>query len=218
MPINSAPTGTRAVQHFKMNTQLFDIPEAIQLSMRRLEAIDARDRQDGTARADRLRQVPAESGMLLSLLANSAPSGNLLEIGTSAGYSALWISLAAKERKQRLQTFEILPEKAAMAQRTFTESGVEDWVQLSTADARKAVADLKDIAFCFLDADKDTYAEIYDLIIPKMLDGGLLVADNVISHAEELSPFVEMARMDNRVDALVLPVGKGLVVCRKLEA
>ena len=117
MPINSAATGTRTVRHFKMNTQiltqLFDIPEAIQLSMRRLEEIDARDRQDGTARADRLRQVPAESGMLLSLLANSAPPGNLLEIGTSAGYSALWLSLAAKERKQRLQTFEILPEKAA---------------------------------------------------------------------------------------------------------
>ena len=102
-----------------MSTQspdlIFDIPDAVQLSMHRLEEIDAHDRKDGTLRADRLRQVPAESGIVLSLLAKNAPPGNLLEMGTSAGYSALWISLAAKERNQRLQTFEILPEKATMA-------------------------------------------------------------------------------------------------------
>jgi predicted O-methyltransferase YrrM len=201
----------------QISEKLFDISEAMQQTMRRLEEIDERDRQDGTPRAQRLRQVPAESGMLLALLAKSAPPGSLVEIGTSAGYSALWISLAAKQRAQRLHTFEILPEKAAIAQQTFADAGVEEWLHLSTADARSATSELQDISFCFLDADKDVYTEIYDLLIPKLVDGGLLIADNVVSHATELNPFVKMARMDKRVDALVLPVGKGLLVCRKLE-
>ena len=72
------------------------------------------------------------------------------------------------------------------------------------------------IAFCFLDAEKDIYQDCYNLVVPNLVTGGLLLADNVISHARFLEPFVENAAVDERVDTVVVPVGKGLLFCRKI--
>ena len=69
-----------------------DISPEIQIQMQRLEAIDAKDREDGTPRLQRLRQIPPETGKFIALLAANAPAGQMLEIGTSAGYSTLWLS------------------------------------------------------------------------------------------------------------------------------
>lgn len=194
---------------------LSEIPKAIQERMRFLESQDERDRADGTPMLKRLRQVPPETGMLLALLAASAPEGQLLEIGTSAGYSALWLSLAAKQRGGKVVTFELLPEKVEQARESFDKTQVGEWVELVHGDARGHLPDYEEIAFCFLDAEKEMYAEFYKLVVPKLVPGGLLVADNVVSHAEDLEAFVNKARKDKNVDALVLPVGKGLLVCNK---
>src|SRR6187549_1640809 len=107
-----------------------DIPVAMLERMRELEAIDSRDRQDGTPRLERLRQVPPETGRFLALSAAAAPPGRWVEIGTSAGYSAMWIALAARERGARLVTFEVLAEKARLARETFARAGVSDVVEL----------------------------------------------------------------------------------------
>ena len=72
-----------------------------------------------------------------------------------------------------------------------------------------------DISFCFLDADKEVYHDCYEKIIPNLVKGGLLVADNAISHKEQLQSMLERALNDERVDALVVPVGSGVLVCRK---
>ena len=108
----------------KVLSQIYDIPPAVQTRMRFLEEQDARDRQDGTHRPERLRQIPPETGILLALLAARAPSGPMIEIGTSAGYSALWLSLAARERGDKLLTHESMPEKIKLAQKTFQQSQV----------------------------------------------------------------------------------------------
>jgi predicted O-methyltransferase YrrM len=71
------------------------------------------------------------------------------------------------------------------------------------------------ISFCFLDTEKELYRSCYDALIPRMVRGGLLVADNAISHGEVLLPFIEAALQDPRVDAMVVPVGSGELVCRK---
>jgi predicted O-methyltransferase YrrM len=78
--------------------------------------------------------------------------------------------------------------------------------------------DREEIAFCFLDVEKEMYLEICKEIIPRLLPGGMLVADNVISHKADLAEFVEYARDDASVDAAILPVGKGLLVCTKRSA
>lgn len=192
-----------------------DIPDKILERMRFLEEIDARDRVDGTAHLDRLRQIPPETGKFIALMAASSPDGTLMEIGASAGYSALWLVLAAKHTARRLITFEILPAKVALARETFKTAGVEDIIELIEDDALKHIDRYGKIAFCFLDAEKDIYRKCYDQVVPNLLPGGFLIADNVLSHKDILQPVVDMAVNDSRVDALVAPVGKGLLICKK---
>ena len=193
-----------------------NIPQPILKRMHELEAQDSVDREDGTPHLQRLRQIPPVTGKFLALLCASAPKGGVLEVGTSGGYSSLWLSLACKERGDRLTTFEVLEEKVARANETFEAAEVSKQIQLIHGDAREVIAGYADIAFCFLDAEKEVYLDIYDKVIPNLLPGGILAADNVISHANELQGFVSRAENDSRVDALVVPIGKGILVCRKL--
>jgi len=193
----------------------YNIPQAILARMRHLEERDAMDRADGTARLQRLRQVPPETGKFIALLAASAPDGAFIEIGTSAGYSALWLALACRLRGTTLTTFELLPEKARMAEETFRAAGVRDVVTLIQGDARDYLQDHKDIAFCFLDAEKESYSDCYEAVVPNMAPGGLLVADNAVNCRETLKPMLDRALSDDRVDALVVPIGKGELVCRR---
>jgi len=193
-----------------------EIPEAILARMRELEERDGRDRMDGTPHRARLRQVSPETGKFLALLAASAPEGDMIEIGTSAGYSTLWLALACRENGRRLTTFEVLPEKIALATETFTLTAVHDVVTLRAGDARDHLPELSHIAFCFLDAEKDVYADCYEAVVPRLVRGGLLVADNATSHREALQPLLDHALADPRVDAVIVPVGKGELICRKL--
>ena len=195
-----------------------DIPERVNARLRHLEGMDAADRQDGTLKANRLRQVSRHTGQFLALLAAAAPRGSILEIGTSGGYSTLWRYLAARTKGDNIITFEILPEKAALARQTFEIAGVASTVQVVEGDARTHLGEYRDVAFCFLDAEKDTYSDCYQQVLPLLLPGGFIVADNVISHEAELSPFIHFALDDEHVDAMVVPVGKGLLIARRRSA
>ena len=192
------------------------IPEKILSRMRFLEQLDQQDRNDGTPRLKRLRQIPAETGQFLALLAAMAPQGNYLEIGTSAGYSTMWIALACRYLGRKLITYEILPEKVVLAKETFQTAGLEDVITLVEGDAITYLDSAEKIAFCFLDAEKEIYDQCYDKIVPKLLPGGILIADNAINHRETLQPMLDKALTDNRVDALIVPIGKGELLCRKL--
>ena len=191
-----------------------DLPEALSARMRYLEAADAADRENGTPRLERLRQISRETGQFLAILAAAAPSGSVIEIGTSAGYSTLWLAVGCAARNAPITTFEVLAAKAVLATQTFQASGIASSVHLVQADAREHLGDYADIAFCFLDADKDVYAACYELVVPRLVRGGILVADNVLSHKDELEGFVRAALMDERMDAVVVPLGKGLLVSR----
>ena len=192
-----------------------NISPEMKAQMQRMEALDAQDRVDGTPHLQRLRQIPPMTGKFLALLAANTPDGQMIEIGTSAGYSTLWLSLAAKATGRKITTYEILPEKVKRAQETFKNAQVEETIELVAGDAREYLVQLNEIAFCFLDAEKDVYKACYDLVIPKMVTGGYLVADNVISHQDALKSVVADAESDPRVDAMVATIGKGLLVCRK---
>jgi len=192
------------------------IPKAVLERMKYLEQIDIRDRADGTPRSGRLRQIPPETGKFLALLAANVPDGMYLEIGTSAGYSTLWISIACELLGKTIQTFEVLPEKAKLARETFQVARVEKMINLVEGDVRNYFSQFENIAFCFLDAEKEIYSECYEAIIPKLIKGGILVADNAINHQETLKPMLDRALADERVDAMIVQVGKGVLVCRKI--
>ena len=194
-----------------------NIPQVILDRMAYLEAIDTQDRKDGTPRLQRLRQIPSDTGKFIALLAASAPEGAYVEIGTSAGYSTLWLALACRQAGTKITTFEVLEDKARLARETFRLAGVEDVVEFIVGDVREHLQDLKDIAFCFLDAEKEIYGDCYETVVPNLVGGGLLVADNAINHRETLEPMLDRALSDERVDALIVPIGKGELVCRKKE-
>ena len=193
-----------------------DIAQAIMDRMRYLEELDNYDRANDTPRMKRLRQIPPETGQFLALWAAGVPTGQWLEIGTSAGYSTMWLSLAAHYRQQKITTFELLDEKVALAQETFRLAQIEEWIELIQGDIRDHLADYTDVAFCFVDTEKELYEFCYDTAIPNLVSGGLLIADNAISHQAEFQPLLDHALSDKRVDAMIVPIGKGLLVCRKI--
>lgn len=193
-----------------------NIPKEIKERMDYLESMDKEERLAGKSPAERLRQIPPETGKFLALLAASAPEGSFLEIGTSGGYSALWLALACKELNKKLVTFEVLEEKVKLAQETFKITGLEDVVELIKGDAREYLQNYKKIAFCFLDAEKEDYLDCYEKVVPNMVKGGILIADNVISHKSVLQSMIDRVLKDVRVDALVMPIERGELVCRKI--
>jgi predicted O-methyltransferase YrrM len=199
----------------KERTMFNDIPGRILNRMKYLEEIDARDRSDGTTRMKRLRQISPEVGKFIALLAAVVPEGQNIEIGTSAGYSTLWLSLACKALGRKLSTYEILDEKAEMSRETFSAAGVGDVVDFLHSDILAHLPNLKNIAFCFLDAEKEIYGQCYEAVVPKLIPGGILVADNAISHETTLRPMLDRALTDDRVDALIVPIGQGELVCRR---
>jgi len=192
-----------------------NIPDYVLARMRYLEGIDARDRSDGTPRLSRLRQISQPVGQFLAVLAASAPAGRFLEVGTSAGYSTVWLSLACREVGQKITTFEVLPEKAMIARETIAAAQMADVVELVHGDALELLPKYDQISFCFLDAEKEVYQKAYELIVPRMAKGGILVADNAISHKTELQSVIDQALRDDRVDALVVPIGSGELICRR---
>ncbi len=193
-----------------------NIPKLIKERIKYLEEIDSRDRINGTPRLERLRQIPPETGKFLALMAASAPNGEILEIGTSAGYSTLWIALACKNNNKKITTFEILKEKIKMAKETFKTTKLENKIDLIEGNVLQYLHNYKNISFCFLDAEKAIYQKCYDLIIPNMIKGGIFIADNAISHYDRLKLMLENVLNDYRVDGIIVPLGKGLLLCKKI--
>ena len=192
-----------------------DLSAATLERMHELEVRDEHDRDDGTPHLERLRQITPDTGRFIALWAASAPKGAMIEVGTSAGYSALWLAQACRLNERTLTTFEILPEKARLAIETFLITGVTDVVHLVEGDFLQHAEEFDDIAFCFLDAEKDVYEACYDVVVPKMVPGAILIADNATSHRDDLQSMIDRVLADDRVDAMVATVGKGELVCRR---
>jgi caffeoyl-CoA O-methyltransferase len=193
-----------------------DFPEAMAARMAYLEAADKKDRADGTEHLKRLRQIPRITGEFISLLASLSPAGEYVEVGTSAGYSALWLWTALKGRGIRLKTYEILPEKAALARETFRLSGVAGDIELVEGDFLDRGVGLTNIAFCFVDCEKQYYEKIFRMIRGKMVSGGLMVADNAVSHYDNIKGMIDAAEGDEHFDCLTVPIGQGVFVCRRV--
>ena len=187
-----------------------NIPTAVLDRMKYLEEIDARDREDGTSIVARLRQIPVETGKYLAIMARSAPEGCIVEFGTSGGYSAMWLSLSDRN----VITYEVDSNKIILAKETFKSAELDDMIDIKHEDPRLSTT-LENIAMCFIDTDKELYPELLELVSDKIVSGGFIVFDNAESHAEQLDFFIKSVLDDNYFDSLVIPIGKGLLLCKK---
>lgn len=124
--------------------------------------------------------VPPEDGRFLRLLAETIDAKQIVEIGTSNGYSGIWQCLALKTTGGKLTTFEIDAQRAALARENFKKAGVDDLVTLIEGDAHANVAQVKGpVDMCFIDADKEGYTDYLAKLLPKVRPGGLIVAHNI---------------------------------------
>ncbi len=124
--------------------------------------------------------VPPSDGRVLRLLAETAGAKNIVEIGTSTGYSGLWLCLALQATGGKLTTFEMDSGRAAAAREHFRKAGVERMVTLVQGDAHQNISRLKEpIDVLFIDADKEGYVDYLNKLLPLVRPGGLILAHNV---------------------------------------
>jgi len=143
--------------------------------------------------------VDADNGRMLRLLAETAGAKNVVEIGTSTGYSGLWTCLALQSTGGRLKTFEIDPARAEQARKHFEQAGVAGLVEVVVGDAHENVKRLEDpIDLLFLDADKEGYASYLQALLPRVRPGGLIAADNVAMAPD----YVKAVTIDPQLDTV----------------
>jgi caffeoyl-CoA O-methyltransferase len=186
-----------------------DISASMRQVMHELEEQTARDQVA-------LRSVTEDVGRFLALLAMSAPQGAFLELGSSCGYSSLWLSLAARSRGVTLTTVELNEKKVALVRENMSRAGVTGSVQAVHGDALDYATRFEEIAFCFSDLQPpELNAKAYEKVVPRLVSGGLLVIDNVTSPRLQ-TELLNRAENDPRVDCVLLPFPKGDLICRKI--
>jgi len=189
------------------------IDDRARIVLDRLEARDTRERAAGTARRQRLRQVTPDVGLFLHTLVLATRPQTIIEIGASGGYSTIWLASAARQTGASVTTLEIDPAKVETARESLSDAGLADVAAVVEGDAFAYLRKREDPAgFIFLDAEKEDYLAFLALLVPLLAVAGLLVADNLTSHAEELAEFREAALSDPRLSGLVVPIGRGELV------
>jgi caffeoyl-CoA O-methyltransferase len=187
------------------------LDDRVRAVLARLEEEDARERAEGAPREVRSRAVEPTTGRFLFALVAPQTDCEVLEIGGSRGYSTIWLAAAARILGGRVLSLEADPAKCDAWRRNVTEAGLDDWAELVEGDAYEtlpAIDDVFDVAF--LDAEKDDYEPFFGLARPKLEPGGIVVADNVVSHVETLGAYSEARQSDPDLVSVTVPLDRGL--------
>ncbi len=179
--------------------------------LERLEQEDRSEREAGVPAQRRSRQVAPTTGRFLFALAAAQAGIEVLEIGGSRGYSSIWLAAGARVLGGRLVSLEHDPEKCVAWRRNIAEAGLEEWAELVEGDAFATLRQAEDVFdLVFLDAEKDDYEALFVLARPLLEPGGLVVADNVLSHADPLSAYSAARQADPTLVSVTLPLDRGL--------
>jgi predicted O-methyltransferase YrrM len=174
---------------------------------------DARE----TARPKRMLNITRDTGRLIWVLVRATGATRILEVGTSNAFSTIWLADGARATGGRVTTLEVNPEKVALARANLASAGLDGLVEIITGPAADTLARLPgpfDIAF--LDADRPSYLSYLELAVPRLRTGGMLIADNVISHAHELGEFLHRVKSHPQLFAVTVPIGNGEEIALKL--
>jgi predicted O-methyltransferase YrrM len=170
----------------------------------------------GDWRDQALLAVGPESGRLINILARSLKAPNILELGTSFGYSGIWLAEAARAAGGRLTTIELAPHKSAHAQEMSGKAGLAGHVDFRIGDAVEVIESLPGgFDFVLVDLWKDLYVPCLEAFYPKLNTGAIIVADNIIfPGGEDVARYARAVRAKPGMRSLLLPVGSGLEVSR----
>jgi predicted O-methyltransferase YrrM len=187
------------------------IDERAAAVLARLEELDRAERESGVARELRARQVALTTGRFLFALAASQAGIEVLEVGGSRGYSSIWLAAGARVLGGSVTSLESDPVKCAAWRANVEEAGLSEWAELIEGDALETLRDAGDVFdLVFLDAEKEEYEELFGLVRPLLEPGALVVADNVLSHAETLAAYSAARQVDRTLSSVTIPLDRGL--------
>jgi predicted O-methyltransferase YrrM len=183
-------------------------------------AENERRRNAGMPRELTLKSLHPASARLVYNAALAVQAERILEVGTSAGYSTLWLGLAAMENDGMLLSLEIKPDFAEMARENVEAAGLADYVTVETCNAAEflpSVCKRATFDFVFIDAEKSEYLAYFDVIWPHVQVRGSVFADNIVSHSKELAGYVKHVRELPNAVTNTVKVGNGLEWTVKLK-
>jgi predicted O-methyltransferase YrrM len=185
--------------------------DRVRAVLARLEAEDAREREEGVSREQRARQVAPTTGQFLFSLVAPQTDCEVLEIGGSRGYSTIWLAAGVRYLGGRVLSLEHDPAKVDAWRRNIAEAGLEDWAELIPGDAFETLPAIDDVFdVVFLDAEKEQYEELFQLARRKLEPAALVVADNVLSHADPLAEYSRARQSDPTLESVTVPLDRGL--------
>ncbi|MDW5375794.1 class I SAM-dependent methyltransferase [Halomonas sp. HP20-15] len=178
---------------------------------RELERFGEENDRTHAERAQRMLNITRDTGEFLAVLVRAMDARRILEIGTSNGYSTLWLAEAARALGGRVETVERDAGKIELATATLVRAGLSDVVQLRHAEAERVLGSVTETScdLIFLDAQRTAYVDWWPALRRALRPGGLLVVDNAVSHRQELSAFTALVESDEAFVTSLVPVGKG---------
>ena len=158
--------------------------------------------------------IPRTTGILLNMFVKMMGAQSVLEIGTSNGYSGIWLAKALKETGGRLTTIEYYDKRQSIAVENFKQCGIMDIVrplQGSACDIMEAFDESEKFDFVFIDANKREYVQYFKLVKPHLTQKSMIVADNITSHAEKVQTFIEAIDADEDFQYTIVDVPGGIL-------
>jgi predicted O-methyltransferase YrrM len=167
-----------------------------------------------TNRLSRLRNLQPDTAALLAVLVRGTHARQILEIGTSNGYSTLWLTDAAQATGGHVESLDIDPRRSEQARDNLVRAGLDGRATCRTASAAQALTEYPDGAWdlIFLDAERAEYTGYWANVRRTLAPGGAVAVDNAISHAPDLSGLSRLIDDDPRLTSVLVPIGEGLIV------
>ncbi len=163
--------------------------------------------------------ISHQTAEFISMLIKISKVKNVLEIGTSNGYSTLWIADALKDSNTggHLTTIEFYEKRQSIARENIENCNLSDYVTFKQGRALEIIPELDFVPdMVFIDANKAEYIQYFDLLKDKLPTGAIILADNVVSHAAKVADFLETIKNDTRYQSQVLDLPAGLLMALKL--
>ena len=194
-----------------MNQAVFDVLSA-------LEMRDEKERLQNLPGEQRIRALHPDAARFLYITALAAKAKNIVEVGTSRGYSTIWLALVAQKNGGKVITCEINPNHAAEAQANFEKAGLSDVIEIIVGDARDTLrSQTGSVDLLFMDAEKEQYETYFDVVYKRIAVGGLCIADNALSHADDLLDYISYVQNHPNLESVTVPIGRGLEMTVKVS-
>jgi len=168
---------------------------------------------------DRMLAITKETGELLNMILRLKNAKNMLEVGTSTGYSTIWCAEAIYKQSGKIITIEQNPNKIKRAKENFQKAGIADTITIKKGLAMQILRELnlqkeyKDFFdFVLIDADKENVIEYFDLILPMVSAGGVIITDNMLypeKYKQDIKKFSDYLKKNPKLRTITTPIGNG---------